>query len=217
MKRSAQLWLSVLVAACTAAAAPPYELTVRVESDPGRPLAGARLMRAGKLLGTTDDKGTVQVAVAGSAGETLELEAACPAGHRSPDKPLSVVLKPLMENGRRPEYRVSCAPLVRSLVVSVRAQNGAGLPVKYLGKEIARTDANGAAHALLKVSPGETVTVVLDTSAPEHAGLMPQNPELKLTVPERDDVVLFDQTFTLAKSEEKKRHRAARGNRPQKL
>jgi hypothetical protein len=203
--------------ACTAAAAPPYELTVRVESDPGRPVAGARLMRAGKVLGTSDAQGTVQVAITGSAGETIELEAACPSGHRAPDRPLSVVLKPIVENGRRPEYRVSCAPLVRSLVVAVRAQNGAGLPVKYLGKEVARTDQNGAAHARLQVTPGETVTVTLDTSAPEHAGLMPQNPELKLTVPARDDVVLFDQTFTLAKPAAEKHRRSGSRNRPQKL
>jgi hypothetical protein len=86
--------------------------------------------------------------------------------------------------------------MLRSLVISVRAPNGPDLPLKYLGKEIARTDANGAAHALLKVAPGESFNLVLDTSAPEAQQLRPQNPELRVTVPERDDIVVFEQQFT---------------------
>jgi hypothetical protein len=181
-----------------------YDVIVRVESDPGRSLAGAKLLRDGALLGTSDARGVIPLRLGGATGEVVELEAACPSGHRSPAKPLRVVLRPLVEQGRKAEYHVACPPLLRSLVVSVRAQNGPGLPVKYLGKEIARTDSTGAAHALLKVMPDETVTVTLDTSAPEHAGLMPQNPELKLTMPARDDVVLFDQTFTRAEAATKK-------------
>jgi hypothetical protein len=205
-----------VLAACTPAQGPRYDILVRVESDPGRPLAGTKLMRGGALAGTSDARGMIPLQLAGAAGETVELEAACPSGHRSPDKALRVVLRPLVDRDRKPEYHVACPPLLRSLVVSVRAQNGPGLPVKYLGREIARTDASGAAHALLKVMPEETVTVTLDTSAPEHAALMPQNPELKLTMPARDDVVLFDQTFTRPEAARKaKRERPRRG--PQRL
>jgi hypothetical protein len=208
--------LACALAACTPAQGPRYDIVVRVESDPGRPLAGTKLMRGGALVGTSDARGVIPLQLAGAPGETVELEAACPGGHRSPDKALRVVLRPLVDRGRKPEYHVACPPLLRSLVVSVRAQNGAGLPVKYLGREIARTDAAGAAHALLKVTPEETVTVTLDTSAPEHAALMPQNPELKLTMPARDEVVLFDQTFTRPKSAQKpKRERPRKG--PQRL
>jgi hypothetical protein len=108
-----------------------------------------------------------------------------------------VLLRPIAERGKRPEYHVLCPPLTRNLVLAVRASNGPNLPVRYLGKEIARTDSAGAAHALLKVSPGDTLTLTLDTS--ENAALMPQQPELKVTVPERDDIVVFDQTFTRPK------------------
>jgi hypothetical protein len=210
------VWFACALAACTPAQGPRYDIVVRVESDPGRPLAGTKLMRGGALVGTSDARGAIPLQLAGAAGETVELEAACPAGHRSPDKALRVVLRPLVDRARKPEYHVACPPLLRSLVVSVRAQNGPGLPVKHLGREIARTDAAGAAHALLKVMPEETVTVTLDTSAPEHASLMPQNPELKLTMPARDDVVLFDQTFTRPKVVQKpKRERAPKG--PQRL
>jgi hypothetical protein len=185
----------LIAAGCTAVKAPHFELTVRVESDPGQPLAGAAIVRDGRTLAQTDAQGLAQLQLAGAPGERVPLQVSCPHGYRSPDKPLSIALKPLVEHGRRPQYRAVCLPLLRSVVVAVRAQNGPNLPVKYLGKEIARTDPAGACHALLKVAPGETVTLTLDTSSAEHARLMPQSPELRLTVPERDELIVFEQTF----------------------
>jgi hypothetical protein len=184
------------LAGCKASASPKYEFLVRVESDPNVPLAGAQLARHGQPLGTSDKKGLIALSIAGVPGETVELDTTCPKGHRAPERPLAITLRALAEEGKRPEYRVSCAPLVRTLVVAVRAENGPHLPVKYLGKEIARTDDAGAAHALLHVSPGDTLTITLDTSGAEAEHLLPKNPELRLTAQERDDVVLFDQTFT---------------------
>ena len=197
---------------CRASASPEYEFMVRVESDPGVPLAGAQLSRNGHALGKSDKRGTIALSMAGVPGETVELEARCPPGHRTPDAPLVLTLRSLAEEGRRPEYHVTCAPLVRTLVVAVRAEDGPNLPVRYLGKEIARTDAAGAAHALLRVTPGDSLTLALDTSGEEHAALLPKNPELKLTAQERDDVVLFDQTFTRAREKKSKvRRPAAKG------
>ena len=184
------------IGACASKQPSKGEVVVRVETDPGQPLAAAKISRDELLLGETDASGTAQLGLAGLPGERVALQVSCPDGYRSPDKPVSVVLRPLLEAGRKAEYRVACPPLLRSLVIAVRAQNGPNLPVKYLGKEIARTDASGACHAVLKLTPGETVTVTLDTSAAEHAKLMPQSPVLKLTVPPRDEVVVFDQTFT---------------------
>jgi hypothetical protein len=186
----------LLLLGCAVAKAPHFELAVRVESDPGQPLAGATIVRDGRALAQTDARGVAELRLAGAPGEVVSLAVSCPEGHRAPDKPLSIALKPLAEHGRRPEYRAACLPLLRSVVVAVRAQNGPNLPVKYLGKEIARTDAAGACHALLKVPPGETVTLTLDTSAAEHAKLTPRSPELRLTVPERDELIVFDQSFT---------------------
>ena len=215
--RPLALLAALACSACTASASPKYEFLVRVESDKDVPLAGAQLSRHGQALGTSDKKGVIALSIAGLAGETVELETTCPPGHRAPDQPLAVTLRSLAEEGRRPEYRVSCAPLVRSLVVAIRAENGPNLPVKYLGKEIARTDQAGAAHALLRVSPGETVTLTLDTSGEAGARLSPKNPELKLTAQERDDVVLFDQTFTREVESKPRARRAAKGTGPIKL
>jgi len=178
---------------------------VQIESDPGKPLAGVPIALDGSVLGRSDARGHARLVLNGSPGDVVELSVSCPAGHRAAGKPLSVVLRALAEPGQVPQYRALCAPLVRSLVVAVRAERGGNLPVKYLGREVARTDAAGAAHALLEVEPDQPVSVVLDTSAPEHAQLRPQNPELKLVMPARDELALFEQTFTLAEAAKPRR------------
>jgi hypothetical protein len=193
----AGLWgaAALFVSACAGKPPVSFDVQIKVESDPGRPLAGVRLLRDGRSLAQTDERGSALLQLSGAPGEVVALSLSCPSGFRSPDAPLAVVLRPLLER-RVPQYRASCAPLLRSLVVAVRAQNGPDLPLKYLGKEIARTDLTGAGHALLSLPPGETATLTLDTSGPGHERLLPRSPELKLTVPERDELVVFDQTFT---------------------
>lgn len=194
----------VLACGCSANVGPStYEVTIKVDSDPGKPLAGARFSVAGKPVGESDASGSLLLKLPGRPGDVVQLDTTCPEGHRSPDKPIQVVLRPLAERGKRAEYHASCPPSVRNLVVSVRAQNGPNLPLRYLGKEIARTDEAGTAHALLKVPPGESITLTLDTSEGASTQLMPQHPELKLTVPERDEIVIFDQTFAKPKPKAK--------------
>jgi hypothetical protein len=174
-----------------------FQIEVGVESDPGEPLSHAAISKAGRELGRTSSQGAVRLALNGESGDTIALEVSCPEGYASPDKPLLVTLRPLVGNAV-PKYRARCQALVRSLVVAVRAKGGHDLPVKYHGREIARTDAEGAAHTLLRVAPTEEVTLVLDTSAPSHAQLRPKNPELTVRMPARDEVAVFDQAFSEA-------------------
>lgn len=187
----------LLLGACTVAPPPTYEVSVRVESDPGVPLAGASVESAGKALASTDPQGLAKLALRGARGERVALTVRCPEGHRQPRELVSVILRAAEPNTPPPEYAVRCPPAMRSLVISVRAKNAVGVPVKRLGKELARTDEQGAAHVLLKVEPGEDLTLSLDTSAPEHQALKPRSPTLKLTMPDHDDVTLFDQPFTV--------------------
>ncbi|MET0342863.1 MAG: hypothetical protein ABW252_17790 [Polyangiales bacterium] len=206
--------LAMASVGCADHAPSRFAVVVRVESDPGKPLAGAHLTTQGRPLGVSDAEGKVALALPGKAGDAMTIETRCPDGFRAPDAPLSVVMRPTAEQ-KSPEFRVACQPSKRRVVLSVRAQNGANLPVRYLGREIARTDPTGAAHAMLEAAPGETLTVTLATTAPEHARLMPQNPELKLVVPERDEIVVFDQTFALPPPPPQKRrhhrHREPKG------
>jgi hypothetical protein len=198
---------SLFALSCSGKPTARFAVQVKIESDPGVPVSAAKLSHAGEALAETDAQGLALVRLAGAPGEVVPIDVSCPVGYRSPERPLSIVLRALLE-GRMPQYRATCGPLLRSLVVAVRAQNGADLPLKYLGKEIARTDGSGAGHALLKLPPGETVTLTLDTSAAAHARLLPHNPELKLTVQERDEVVVFDQAFTReAQKPARRRHK----------
>ncbi len=204
-------FIGLAVSACGPTEQAPHQVLVRVESEPGQPLAGAVISRAGRELGASQADGIVALGLTGVPGEVVELSTACPSGYRAPEKPLSVALRQLADRTRKPEYKVLCAPLLRSLVIAVRAPNAVNVPLRYLGKELARTDESGAAHALLSVSPGEIVTVTLDTSGEEHAALMPQHPELKLSMPEHDEVAVFDQAFTRTEPARKKRTTARRG------
>ena len=87
---------------------------------------------------------------------------------------------------------------MRRVVVGIRAEGGPNLPVVFLGNVVARTDSSGAAHFALDVKPGEQFEVQLKTD--ENPKLLPKNPGRSFVMPPRDDVVVFNQTFTLEKT-----------------
>jgi hypothetical protein len=174
-------------------AANGYELVVHVESDPSRPLAGARVLHAGRELGVSAADGRVAVHAAGSEGERIDLELACPAGFRSPEVPLSVTLRHATGANERPEYFSACPPLTRKLVIAARLEHGQNLPIRYLGRELARSDADGVAHVLLEAETDKTVELTLDTS--EQPQLRPKSPTARFRISDHDDVVVLAQTF----------------------
>jgi hypothetical protein len=190
--------LSACVVGCDGGREPPrYEFLLRIEADPGIPVAGARVDYLGTSVGQTGPEGTARLSARGAEGDVVAFQITCPPGYLSPPKPLSLVLHSMTGANRVPEYDVSCPPLLRKVVLAVRAENGRNLPVVYLGREIARTDESGAAHALLDVAPSEPVEVVLDTNTPAGQRLHPKSPSLSFVVPPHDDVVLFDQRFSV--------------------
>jgi hypothetical protein len=151
----------------------------------------------------------VLLSIEGTEGESLNLDVGCPAGFRSPAKPLQVLLRRLADPSQRPEYSVACSPTMRTVVVAVRAEGGPSLPVMYLGQEIARTDASGAAHAVMKVPPEEAIELMVGTNEPGHERLRPQNPSTKFLVKNQDDLFAFDVRFTLEPQRIAPRVRAA--------
>ena len=167
-----------------------YDLTVHVEADPGVPLPGARLLHGGKELGVTAADGRVAVRATGNEGERIDLEISCPTSHRSPEAPLSVTLR---RGAERPEYFAACPPLARKLVVAARLERGAGLPIRYLGRELARSDAAGVAHLVLEAEADKTVELTVDTS--EQPQLRPKSPTARFRIGNRDEVVVLEQTF----------------------
>jgi hypothetical protein len=99
---------------------------------------------------------------------------------------------------------------MRSVVVGITADKGPNLPVLYLGSEVARTDASGAAHVLLRVPPGEQFTLILQTTGKGAERLRPRNPVATFTVGDRDEVFAYDPHLTV----ERKRMIVAPGPHP---
>jgi hypothetical protein len=176
---------------------PPFQLYVKVESDPGQPVAGATVSRNKTVLGNTGPEGRTILTIAGAEGEIVDVAVKCPDGLQSPTKPLSIRLTRIADKSKAPEYAVSCPPMLRRVVVAVKAENGPNLPVMYLSRPVTRTDASGAAHFALEVAPGAQFTVSLDTS--ENSRLKPPNPTKPFTVGQQDDILVFEQKFDVEK------------------
>ena len=178
----------------------------------GKPVEGARILSQGNAVGTTVADGSAALRFVGTEGELYDLAVECPAGLRSPGKPVRVTLRRLEGPASRPEYAAVCARALQTVVVAVRAENGPNLPVYHLGKEVARTDASGAAHVALRLAPEESFDLKIGTEASGDA-LRPQSPTASFVVKDRDEVLLFDQRFTV----EKKRVRGGPKKGPTKL
>jgi hypothetical protein len=179
---------------------PPQEVIVRVTSDPGKPLAGAELRHDGKTRATSDASGVARITLKGKDGETFDLFVKCPDGFQSPTKPLQVLLRRLADPSKKPEYDAACPPSERTAVIAVRAENAPNIPITLLGREVARTDASGAAHVVLKVKPDESFSLVLDTSEKGRERLRPQSPAASFAVKDQDEVFVFDKKFDLERA-----------------
>lgn len=175
----------------------PFQVSVKVDSDPGKPVVGANISRANRPLGTTNAEGRALLKIGGVEGEITDVTVTCPEGFQTPTKPLSIRLTRLAEKSKVPEYAVQCPPAMRRVVVAVRADNGPNLPVMYLDKAVTRTDASGAASFALEVPPGSQFTVALNTV--ERKDIKPINPSKLFVVNAQDDVFLFDQRFDVEK------------------
>lgn len=174
---------------------PPQEIIVRVNGDPGQPLKDAALLYAGQKVSATGEDGVGKLKLTGKDGESFDITVSCPEGYQSPPKPIAVILRRLADPTKVPEYEVSCPPTARTVVVAVRADGGANLPVMYLGRELSRTDSAGSTHVLLKLKPDETFNLVLGTGDKGNDRLRPQNPSASFTVKDHDDMFTFDQKF----------------------
>jgi len=182
---------------------PPFTVAFAVEGDPGHPISGATVSRNDKTVATTGADGRAEMTLNGADGETIDANVKCPLGHTSPVRPISIRLA-RMRDGRAPVFKVTCPPTSRHVVVAVKAENGANLPVVYLGKVITHTDASGAAHFAVEAPPGGQFQVMLDTT--ENKKLSPASPSRPFTVGTVDDIFVFEQKFDVEKT--KKHHQA---------
>ena len=175
----------------------PFQIFVRVESDPGRAVPGAVVTRNDKALAATGADGRALLTLPGAEGEITDVTVKCPASFQSPAKPVSLKLTRLADKTKIPEYSVACPPTLRHVVVAVKAENGPNVPVVYLNRAMTRTDASGAAHFALEAAPGTQVLVTLDTT--EQGRLKPPNPSKPFTIGQTDDILVFEQKFDVEK------------------
>jgi len=178
---------------------PPFHVAVVVEGDPGNPIAGASIQQSSgsKVLATTDARGRAELTLRGADGDQVDTNVKCPVGYQSPQKPLSVRISRLAEGSKAPEFKVSCPPAMRHIVVAIKAENGANLPVTYLGKVVAKTDASGAAHVAIDLPPGAGFAIGLDTT--DATKVKPQMPSKPFTIGQSDDIFLWEQKFEVEK------------------
>lgn len=220
LKRSAavSVFLALLAAGCsTVFGEPPtysFSFTIRVVSDDGTPISGAEITGAGQPA-TTDRDGRLGLEVRGREGDRRTFLVRCPKEYQSPAEPLVISLHRNGEGAQRPVYGTTCVPLKRTVVVAVRAEGGAGLPIYYLDEEVARIDDSGAAHFVVQAAPGEPFRVAIDTPDSD-AELRPIDPTVELSVGPSDDILLVEQKFTRVVRELPKRVRT-RPRLPQRL
>lgn len=203
----ASLALVTTVAACASVKPPMYaqRAEISVQShDTGGPVEGATVRVNGQSAGATSSDGRAEVSVSGQAGDKFNVDLTCPDGFR-PSIPDSqdVFVTPTLQ-GPPPKLVFRCEASMRKALIDVRAENGPNLPVRYLGREIGRTDAQGLARVAVETAPGDSFELLLDTTAAKT--LHPQSPTLSFTVaPGKPASFVFAQKFTAEKPKLKPR------------
>lgn len=187
-------WLVVLSAVATLCGcqeepsqSPVFELELRAQRESGEPMAGVQFSRGERAMGVTGGDGEVRVRLRAREGMRLSIAPQCPEGYRGPDGDLEVVLRTLRTaDGEIAPLTVqtTCRPTERMAALVVRT--APDIPVIVQGRQVARTNADGIAHASLTMEPNTTFRVELDTS--DKPALRPRSPVTTLTVMDRDEI-----------------------------
>ena len=89
------------------------------------------------------------------------------------------------------------------------AERAPSLACCYLGREVARSDASGVAHLVIEAETDKTIELTIDTS--EQPALRPKSPTARFRMPNRDDVVVLEQSFQAARKPAVRIQRVASG------
>jgi hypothetical protein len=195
-------------------------LAVHVVGDDGTLVPGATIQVGGQPLGKSDVSGTVRARLEGGEGTVFFASAICPAPFDEAEQQERIVLSevaPLFSSDGSLSVRFSCRRHTRRAGIVVRARARmrttsvedahklaagqdlltplSGVPILRGREVVGRTNRDGIAHVVLDASPRSVVDLALDTSRGPLADLRPRSPSLSVTMAERDDVYVFDQTF----------------------
>jgi hypothetical protein len=190
--RTLTLLLALLLVACRVGS--PREtrsIDVTVTDDAGDPLAEVPLTVDELPSKHTDAVGKASLSVSAGLDRRIRIAAVCPEAYR-PSEPRTVA----MAGAGRLELRFQCRPRLRTLAVVVNAPRAQGLTMRADGESIGKIGADGTLHAVLKRTPEAELRLMLDTSSAPQ--LRPQNPVQDVVVPDRDEILVFDQQLTSA-------------------
>lgn len=186
-----------------------FTVIVEVQSDDGKPMPAVPVKLGDGTRGLTNEMGQLVRRVVGEEGARFPVVVEPPRGYALVGKARNaVVLRHLEdESGRsRPiEFQVKLAPTRRKYAVLVRAGTP-GLPVETFGERRAVTNREGVAMFLYEGTPGEQLTVKLDTSS--NPRLVPQNPVATFQLGNKSQAFVVKEHFTL--TPEKKRPKIRR-------
>jgi hypothetical protein len=190
---AALLLVLVLASACESRESREAQLVLNVRDDVGRPLSGVSVRVDGTRVGSTDRRGEVRAIIRAQEKARVLLGVDCAEGYR-PLEPRDV---PLQRGRASPlAFELVCRPSTRKLAVVVRAPGAEGLTVRADGAPLGTVGADGTLHALVMRPPDADLRLSIDTSSvPE---LIPQNPAQLIRVPDRDELILFDQALVRA-------------------
>jgi hypothetical protein len=190
---------ALILGACGEDDEPPprYPFTFSATVD-NQPLEGVSITVNEQVAGTTNGEGLLQQDLTGPEGAPVSVGAQCPEGYTLRGETQVHTLRRVISldpatSQRGIQVQFACAPEHRDAVVIVRAADRVGLPVELDGREVGRTDANGVAHVHVRMAPQTSFQLRIATASNER--LRPQNPSRSFTVPDRDEVFVFDQPF----------------------
>jgi hypothetical protein len=179
-------WLGAL-AACAQPVSAALELTVR--DDAGRPVQGARVEVDGVRVALSDAAGLARASVHAQRAGRMRVAVRCPDVFRSPPERSL----PLAADAPRLRLELVCRPLLRTLVVAVRAPGAPSAWVRGDGQPLGQLAADGSFHGVLQRPPGSELRLTIDTS--DRPELRPQHPVRELEVADRDEIVVLDARF----------------------
>jgi hypothetical protein len=217
MMRVSKLVLAFfLFSACSSQGGPQsIALIVEVVDDQDRPFSGALVFIEERNYGTTDDRGRMTAQLNGPEGRRFGIRVSCPNGwivENEKQRELNVrFLRPIDRKNAVPapmDVLFRCVPVTRKIVLLVRADGQAGLPIKAMGRELAMTDGKGVAQSVIEGMPGDEIEIEIDTS--DNPELRPSMPSRRFTMPMRNQILIFDQRFESKQSNSRKTRRRQR-------
>jgi hypothetical protein len=197
MRSAVAVLTSMVLSACrdVPEVAPPIQVEISVEADPGVPLSGVPVRVDGESVGRSDSRGLLRTTVFGRPGQLVRFGQDCPEGHRAPAEGAALRLRKydVGDATRSLEVKLECRPEARLAAFVVRAPNAPNIPVLVDGEIVARTNGAGVAHFSRLAPAGTEYLVELD--ARDYPALLPRTTSHLLTLPDFNELFVIDQTF----------------------